>query len=349
MSYLAQQILALGVPGSGAFRPALRAIKIKALERCNLQCVTCSSWKRPHPPELSTPQIVVLIDSARAMGCERLHLSGGEVLLRGDVIELVEHASSLGLRTNLTTNGTLVDRGVARDLVRAKARWVAVSIDSPKPSVHDRVRGRKGAFRSAVAGIDRLLRAGARVRVNTVVSRLSWRSLVEMPEWLAAHPVRDWLLLPVDPRSPLDPSVLSAHEIAQYNVQVAPRLREAISLPGLDPFVFGIHPDEIAACARQHYARGFWDRHHCLVPWVHCFVDAAGDVFPCCMAHRRLEPVGNVHTQALSEIFLGTRFGEFRSALLRGPFEFCRGCDDHVRTMQSVAEARAAERLQARA
>jgi molybdenum cofactor biosynthesis enzyme MoaA len=67
------------------------------------------------------------------LGTKKIHISGGEPMLRPQDPRFVELASSLGIKVTMTTNGTLVDKVKAKQLVEGGLRGVNISIDSPDP------------------------------------------------------------------------------------------------------------------------------------------------------------------------------------------------------------------------
>ena len=100
-----------------------------------------------------------MLDDLAALGCRKVHFSGGEPTLRPDLPDIMAHARRLKLRVTLTTNGTLLTRELSRQLVKAGLNSVCVSIDSPVRSVHDRMRGMPGALKQTLAGVRELRRA----------------------------------------------------------------------------------------------------------------------------------------------------------------------------------------------
>ncbi len=86
----------------------------------------------------------------------------------------------------MTTNGTLVDKALAKRLVEAGLRGVNLSLDSPDRRTHDQVRGERGAWKKTTRAIGHFQRAAHKgkisVRINTVVSRLNFASLAPLPE-----------------------------------------------------------------------------------------------------------------------------------------------------------------------
>lgn len=107
-----------------------------------------------------------------------LILTGGEPLLRRDIGEISSYASARGLTVFLGTNGTLLDDEAVEGLVRNGVKGVGISIDSVKPSYHDRFRGLKGAWKRAIEGIDALKRHGVDFQLQITVTR---ENILEIP------------------------------------------------------------------------------------------------------------------------------------------------------------------------
>ena len=122
--------------------------------QCNLRCVHCYfNENRSGPGELPTDEIQCGIEEMASYGVANLVISGGEPMLRRDALEIVSHAASLTFSdVSLVTNGTLIDNQAAKTLKRCGAN-VQISIDGDTASLHDTIRGVKGAFDAAIAGI----------------------------------------------------------------------------------------------------------------------------------------------------------------------------------------------------
>lgn len=131
---------------------------------CNLSCEHCyaSAVRGRVPGEMDTAEALKLIDEFAAMKVPALILSGGEPLARTDALELLGAARAYGLRCTLSTNGTLITATRARRIAEAGVVYVGVSIDGPR-DLHDRWRGRRGAYDRTIAGIGHLRALGVRV------------------------------------------------------------------------------------------------------------------------------------------------------------------------------------------
>jgi radical SAM protein with 4Fe4S-binding SPASM domain len=150
-------------------------------QRCNLHCAHCysSSQNREYPGELTTDQGLALIDDLAMLGVPTLLFSGGEPLMRPDLFELARAARRVGMRMVLSTNGTLLDDERADAAAGAGFSYVGVSIDGIG-SLHDRMRGSKGAFEKALRGIRAARRAGLRTGVRFTLHALNRSQLGEV-------------------------------------------------------------------------------------------------------------------------------------------------------------------------
>ena len=140
-------------------------------QRCNLFCMHCyaSSRNREYTGELTTDEGLRLLDDLAQFGAPTLLFSGGEPTTRLDLFELVSHASASGLRCVLSTNGTLITAEAADKIAESGFTYVGVSLDGIG-EVHDRIRGKRGAFKEALRGLrlcrDRGVRVGLRFTVH---------------------------------------------------------------------------------------------------------------------------------------------------------------------------------------
>ncbi len=141
-------------------------------QRCNLACAHCylDATDRAASGELTTDEARVFIDDVAAMDSPVLLFSGGEPLMRPDLMELGRYAKAAGLRIVISSNGTLVTPELAREIADVGFAYVGVSIDG-MPATHDEFRRKKGAFDAAIAGIRNCLAAGVKAGIRLTLNR----------------------------------------------------------------------------------------------------------------------------------------------------------------------------------
>ena len=140
--------------------------------RCNLRCVHCYSHSRDkeYTDELTHEQGLKLIDDLAQFGVPVLLFSGGEPLMRPDILELIAHARKQGLRAVISTNGTLITPELAAQLKEFGLSYVGVSLDGLEET-NDRFRGVPGAFQRALDGIRNCVAAGIKVGLRFTMNR----------------------------------------------------------------------------------------------------------------------------------------------------------------------------------
>ncbi len=137
---------------------------------CNLKCTHCYAATEGCPDELETGEALAVIDDLAAFGCPVLLFSGGEPLVRPDILTLAKHAALKGLRVVFSTNGTLIDAEMAAQIKAIGASYAGISIDGME-EVHDRFRACQGAFRQSLAGIRHCREAGVKVGLRVTMTR----------------------------------------------------------------------------------------------------------------------------------------------------------------------------------
>ena len=146
--------------------------------RCNLACEHCYLDAGGTPmvgtenfadrSELGTEDCFKVIDEIAAFAPECLTiLTGGEPLLRRDILEIVRRAAERGLWVVVGTNGVRITENLARRLADAGARGLSLSLDALDPDRHDRFRKVRGAWRNTVEGANILNGTGLPFIVQT--------------------------------------------------------------------------------------------------------------------------------------------------------------------------------------
>ncbi len=142
--------------------------------RCNLKCIHCYAHARDQEfrDELSTREGKALLDDLSRFGCPVVLFSGGEPLMRPDLLELAAYAVNKGMRAVISTNGTLITPPVAQQLKNIGLSYVGISLDGLN-EVNDRFRGVKGAFEKALQGIAACREADIKVGLRFTMNRFN--------------------------------------------------------------------------------------------------------------------------------------------------------------------------------
>jgi heme d1 biosynthesis radical SAM protein NirJ len=137
------------------------------IRRCNLTCKHCYSISGDvdFPGELTTEDVFHVMNDLKMFRVPVLILSGGEPLMRPDIFEISERAKTMKFYVGLSSNGTLIDAGLADRIRDIGYDYVGISLDGIG-ATHDRFRGRIGAYEEALAGLRLLRDRGIKVGVR---------------------------------------------------------------------------------------------------------------------------------------------------------------------------------------
>src|SRR6201991_3604539 len=164
-------------------------LRVSVTDRCDFRCVYCMAEHTSFLPKadlLTLEELERLCSAFIAKGVERLRITGGEPLVRKDVMRLIERLGArigAGLEElTLTTNGSQLAR-YAGDLAAAGIKRINVSLDTRDP-LKFRAITRWGDLNKVLAGIDAAQEAGLQVKINTVALRgTNEDELSDMLEW----------------------------------------------------------------------------------------------------------------------------------------------------------------------
>ncbi|MDR2934352.1 MAG: radical SAM protein [Candidatus Adiutrix sp.] len=201
--------------------PPPRLLAWETTRACNLACRHCRAEALPTPPpgELSPEEGRDLVDQLAAwVPAPGLILSGGEPLLRPDLLDLAAYGHAKGLRVLVSTNGLLVTAALARALKAAGVARVSLSLDHPEQADHDAFRGAPGAFEALRRAAAYLREAGLPFQINSTLTAANLGragALAAKARDLGALAHHVFLLVPVGRAAGLEtPLTAEAYEAA---------------------------------------------------------------------------------------------------------------------------------------
>jgi len=172
-------------------------------QACDLNCTHCRASAQPHrdPRELTTAEGERLLADVAALGTPVFILSGGDPVKRPDLLQLIRHGKSLGLRIGTIPAAT---HSLSEDQVRAlKAAGLdqmALSLDFPRAEQHDAFRGAPGAFARTMAAVEWAHAHALPLQINSTLCAASAPFLAEMVELVERLGIVFWevfFLVPV--------------------------------------------------------------------------------------------------------------------------------------------------------
>ncbi|MHB9075215.1 MAG: radical SAM protein [Desulfobaccales bacterium] len=344
--------------GCGRSGPPV-TLTLDLTRRCNLKCLMCTQhrgpaefpWEDPDQ-ELPLSTWTGLLDQAVSFR-PQIYITGGEPTLYRDFQHLIVEAKRRGLPVHLQTNGTRLNQ-IAEFLVTEGVEKVTVSLDGPG-EIHDLIRGQKGVYRRATAGIAALVEARKRLKapgpivlINCTISKANLAVLDQMVSIALdlgadilgfqqtifnslTNVAQHNLLMPslwtkfygTDQASPFIPEADFYHsEIGTEDLPLLlDRLREAVRL-AQGRLKLSFLPNQPLDQLKSYYTDlNYPTVQKCNALWQSCHILPDGTVSPCLHV-----VAGNITKQPFNEIWNGPQMQSLRKIITRRLLPGCARC-----------------------
>ncbi|MDP3142870.1 MAG: radical SAM protein [Candidatus Omnitrophota bacterium] len=137
--------------------------------KCNLNCKHCCASSTRQNPDLTTAELLKIIDQLGQAKVFNVSVFGGEPLAHSDFFKIIARFKKYPIQISLNTNAGLIDKAVARRLVDSGIKSFTVSFDGSRAEVMDAMRG-KGAFEGCIRGVKNLRERGASILLSCTVT-----------------------------------------------------------------------------------------------------------------------------------------------------------------------------------
>lgn len=278
--------------------------------RCDLRCQVCdlparaSARSRAGKRELDTAGLLAVLQDMKSIGTAGVGFTGGEPMLRRDILELLRACSRLGMHAHLNTDGFRVAEQ-ADALLATGVRSVNVSLDGPTAAIHDAARRRSGSFDVVLSALSALKEARGRQRSPriTAVTVLSARNI---------HRAGDVVRVAVEAGADRV-GVIPVHDFGHG--EAAPE--EAQVREGLAS-LRALHREGLVDNSTGYLElvpramRGESSPLFCYAPYASTVVDCYGDVYACFPLMERDEPLGQI---PLAPLWRSPQYAAARRAL----------------------------------
>lgn len=281
---------------------------------CNLSCPYCeASAGSAASNELTTIEAKTFIDDLFGMGVKHLFISGGEPLVRPDIIELMGYANEKRIIIGLATNGYLVEE-MWDELKGLKYLLYFTSIDGPR-ELHDKVRGKRGSFDRALHALERFEEIGVNMRlVNTVVHPGNIGQLDDLLGIIKASSATLWHLTPtanVGRAEGVDKYSLDGDEL-RFVVDFIKKNRKVMAMD------LGEAHKYLGCLDGAVVGKPFF----CGAGLTRCSVMPNGMVIGCQQIYDDTIGEGNIREKSFSRIWKE----EFKRFRAKGFHDYCNGC-----------------------
>lgn len=265
--------------------------------RCDLKCPHCYRDAGINMgEELSTEEAFKLIDEIKQAGFKLMIFSGGEPLIREDILDLINYASNNGLRPVIGTNGAMIDQNMAAELKKAGLMAAGISLDSTYPDKHDKFRGKKGLFEEVEGAFRALKETG--IVFQTHMTVMDWNKdevedLIDYSVSVGARAAHIFFMVPTGRAEYIEDKAITRDEYEELITRVM-RKSQLVDIE-VKPVCA---PQFIPISREENIATRF--KTGCLAGTDYCIINPIGDVQPCAYLEVK---AGNLREQSFVEIW----------------------------------------------
>ena len=303
--------------------PQLRYLFLELTLDCNQYCKHCgSSCGVAHAGDLLSVaeyrEILRQVKDDFSVQDKMLCITGGEPLLRSEIFEIMDFASSLGFSWGMTSNASLIDKETAHRLYLAGMKTISVSVDGLEGS-HDSFRRVKGAYRKAMRGIENLINENGfkKIQITSVITHENIGELEAMFDIFSKLDIESWRVINLEPigRAKNYPELLLSKE--EYRLMfdfIKEKRAEGW------PVTYGC--SHYLGTENELETRDWYFL--CTSGLYTASIAANGDILGCLDIERRPELIqGNVRRDRFSDVWR-ERFTQFRDPSYRS----CAKCEE---------------------
>ena len=288
--------------------------------RCNLKCKMCDIPLN-HDRELSTDKWKKVIEDSAFSGAQTMVFSGGEPLIRDDIIELIEFSKKNHMNVCLTSNGVLITDEIACELKEAGVDVVNISIEGPQEK-HDFLRG-AGSFKKAVSALENLKKHSIETTVATVISKYNYEQLGFIVDLAKKHYATTIRFQPFS-------TIFMSETDKKSFFLVDPEEKEKV-FSGIQGAIDRCQCNKLATNSIDYMKKAGnyllsgvnTRRNGCAALWMSAPINEKGEVFPCWVLASQEYLIGTVERDNFAEIWGSKKHQAIIDKILK---DGCPGC-----------------------
>ncbi|MFO7710529.1 MAG: radical SAM protein [Candidatus Woesearchaeota archaeon] len=309
-------------------------VKISIIRDCNNRCIMCGHWQDPKRKEkiITLENFKRLVNDLKELGIKKVRITGGEPLLHPDLFEMIRSVKEQDLFIEICTNGILVTEEMAKKLVSAGVDQVSISLDAGDESLHDRIRGNKGAFERSVQAFRHLRKHDSflKLHCNTVIMNENYRNLDKLVELAEDIGISHITLAPLKMYiSQLEKLKLTKEQQEEFYFKIYPSLKEKarqVRINVTPILIEGDTDQQLKAFTEELFGEYIYNRYYCFKPLRRFDIKSDGSVLPCCGLLDDDLIMGNINQQSIIDIWNSEKYRQYRLSTKIPRHEQCRYC-----------------------
>ena len=311
-------------------RPKISSLQFELSSRCNERCIHCyiPNAKKNKGLDMPTAKVKNLLDEFAQMGGIHVTLSGGEVFLHKDILEIVKYCREKDLKISILSNLISLKDDDIPVLKDANLSLIQVSLYSTDPQIHDKITTVKGSCKKTMSAIEKLIDADIPVQISCPIMKTNKDTYLDVIKYAEDKGIKaqtDYVLMAradystdnLDQRLSMEETEKLLRQIIENDLSY--RKGTLKQVPKSEAMMLDFEKFKMQPV--------------CSVGYDNCCIAANGDVYPC--AGWQNYVLGNVYRQSLQEIWENSEKikplrqiteSSFPQCLKCEAFDFCSRC-----------------------
>lgn len=293
-------------------------------ENCCFRCVMCGIWKSQPKDELSTDEVKNILLQLKEEGFKKIQFTGGEPLLRSDILEIIDYTNRIGFQTiRLATNGYLLNKRNILKLINSGVSSFSISLDAIGEDF-DKIRGTNGAYEKVINALNILSKLkktnNIDVNISTMIMHQNLDNIFEVIE------IGEKLKIPVT-FNLLDFNLYFFKSVSnKEKLKIEPQdlqkldivVDKLVEIKKEKPWLIG-RPYVALLYIKNYFRYPLQKSIPCSMWLTKIVIDSEGNVLPC----LALKPIGNLRNEKLKIILNSHEYAKIRKKMF---VKDCPGC-----------------------
>lgn len=309
--------------------PHLMSLQFELTSKCNERCIHCyiPNEKKDHGIDMPLPLFKKIIDQFYEMGGLQVSLSGGEIFMHKDIIEIIQYCRLKDMQITLLSNLLSLNSEHIEVIKAANVAMVQASLYSMDEERHDSITKVKGSYVKTRQAIESLVKADIPVMISCPMMKINaydYRDILNYAHSLGIKAQTDFILMAEENLS----TEILKNRISLAETEIV--IREILKNAGVDS------ADTISGTLQPNKVKIKENQPICAAGVSNLCINANGDIYPC--NGWQGFKAGNMHKATLSDIWNTSEALKELRQITRQSFKKCNTCD--VKDYCSICMAR---------
>ena len=318
-------------------------VSIQPNERCNARCLMCDCWKEKQD-YMDSKEIINTLKQLKTWIKDGffVQIAGGEPLIFRGIFDIFSFCSENGIICKISTNGIALNPKNCDRIIRSGLSYLSVSLDSHIPEIHDKFRGVKNTFETAVNGIKYLAQnSNLTLGISSVLMKDNIATFDQSVEYFLQLPIHRLLIQPIR----IWTENISIEKWNQYeywinNLDALKSFTDYLLLKReedrrilntrkdiLDWYEYFESPASLASNAKKK----------CTIGYDRLSISYKGDVYLGC---GRFGAVGNIKQDNIKELWYSEKANRVRKGMMKCNYPCTSNCYKELSLRKKVVKAK---------